>query len=211
MTVVDHDMRAGGRITFRMDGVGAEGEPHNSTWAVIAADPPHYLELRDTDVDDDGRPNDGNAMTAFLITIDERDGGGAVMAIRTHFDSLAGMGTVLATGVEEGMRIVLSQVDAVLAGAPAWSADTGPDGAGPRVRSTALGHLTRSDSTRGLCLNPVPRTATTRSMTLARNVSCSDPPETPSAVGLHPWIPLWRRSTPRNHPNQHVQGHRYDH
>jgi uncharacterized protein YndB with AHSA1/START domain len=116
VTVVDHDLRAGGRIAFGM--AGAEGERFDSTWDVIAADPPRYLELRDADVDDDGRPNDGNAMTGFIITFDERDGGGggAVMAIRTHFDSLAGMEAVLASGVEEGMRIVLSQIDAVLAG-----------------------------------------------------------------------------------------------
>ena len=92
---------------------------HDSTWEVIAADPPCRLELRDADVDDDGRPNDGNAMTAMVITIDARDGGGAVMSIRTHFDSLAGMEQVLATGVEEGMRMLLSQMDAVLAGTPA--------------------------------------------------------------------------------------------
>ena len=53
----------------------AEGERHDSTWEVIAADPPRHLELRDADVDDDGRPNDGNAMTAMTITFDERDGG----------------------------------------------------------------------------------------------------------------------------------------
>ena len=94
------------------------GERHNSTWEVIAADPPHHLELRDADVADDGRPNDGNTMTAMIITIDQRDRGGAVMAIRTHFDSQAGMEQVLATGIEEGMRIVLSQIDAVLAGTP---------------------------------------------------------------------------------------------
>lgn len=116
-TVVDHDLRAGGRVTFFM--TGDEGERHDSTWEVIAADPPRYLELRDADVDDDGRPNDGNAMTLMAITIDERDGGGAVMAIRTHFDSQAGMEQVLAMGIEEGMRMVFSQIDAVLAGAPA--------------------------------------------------------------------------------------------
>ncbi len=113
-TVVDHDLRTGGRITFFM--AGPEGERHDSTWEVIAADPPRHLELRDADVDDDGRPNDGNAMTALIITIDERDGGGAVMAVSTQFDSLAGMEEVLATGVEEGMRLVFSQIDAVLAG-----------------------------------------------------------------------------------------------
>lgn len=117
VTVVEHELRAGGRIRFLM--AGPEGERHDNKWAVIAADPPRYLELRDADVDDDGRPNDGNAMTAFIITFDERDGGGAVMAIHTHFDSLAGMENVLAMGVEEGMRMVLAQIDAVLAGAPA--------------------------------------------------------------------------------------------
>ena len=116
-TVVDFELRAGGRITFFM--AGAEGERHDSTWEVIAADAPRRLELRDADVDDDGRPTDGNAMTAMVITIEERDGGGAVMAIRTHFDSLVGMEQVLATGVEEGMCMVLSQMDAVLAGTPA--------------------------------------------------------------------------------------------
>ena len=116
-TVVDHELRAGGRITFFM--TGTEGERHDSTWEVIAADPPRHLELRDADVDEDGRPNDGNTMTAMIITIDERDGGGAVMVIRTHFDSQAGMEEVLATGFEEGMRIVFSQIEAVLAGTPA--------------------------------------------------------------------------------------------
>jgi hypothetical protein len=41
------------------------------------------------------------------------------MAIRTHFDSQAGMEQVLAMGIEEGMRVVFSQIDAVLAGTPA--------------------------------------------------------------------------------------------
>ena len=98
---------------------GTDGDRHDSTWEVIAADPPRHLELRDADVDNDGRPNDGNAMTAMIIIIDERDGGGAVMAIRTHFDSQAGMEQVLAIGFEEGMRTVFSQIDAVLAGTPA--------------------------------------------------------------------------------------------
>ena len=115
-TVVDHDLRAGGRITFFM--TGPEGERHDSTWEVVAADPPRHLELRDADVDDDGRPNDGNAMTVMVITIDEGDRG-AVMRIRTHFHSQAGMEQVLAMGVEEGMCMVLAQIDAVLAGTPA--------------------------------------------------------------------------------------------
>ena len=113
-TVVDHDLREGGRITFFM--AGTDGERHDSTWDVVVVHPPRHLELRDADVDDDGRPNDGNTMTAMIITINERDGRGAVMAIRTHFDSEAGMAEVLAMGIEEGMRNVFSQIEAVLAG-----------------------------------------------------------------------------------------------
>jgi uncharacterized protein YndB with AHSA1/START domain len=116
-TVVDYDLRAGGLITFFV--AGDDGERHDSTWEVVAAEPPRRLELRDADVDADGRPNDGNAMTAMIITIDDRDDGRAVMAIRTHFDSLAGMEQVLAMGIEEGMRIVFSQIDAVLVGTSA--------------------------------------------------------------------------------------------
>ena len=116
-TVVDHDLQTGGRITFFM--TGPEGERQDSTWDVIAADPPRHLELRDADVDDDGSPNDGNSMTAMAITIEDRDGGSAVMAIRTHFDSLAGMEQILAMGAEDGMHMVVSQIEAVLAGAPA--------------------------------------------------------------------------------------------
>ena len=116
-TVVDHDLRTGGRIKFYM--TGPEGERHDSTWEVVAVDPPRHLELRDADVDDDGRPNDGNAMTAIVITIEGRDGGSAAMAIRIHFDSQRGMEEVLASGVEEGMRTVVSHMASVLAGTPA--------------------------------------------------------------------------------------------
>jgi uncharacterized protein YndB with AHSA1/START domain len=116
VSVVEHDLRPGGRVTFSM--AGPEGERSDSRWEVVAADPPRSLELRDADVDDDGRPNDGNAMTLMVITFDSGPGGGAVMAIRTHFDSKAGMEQVLAMGIEEGMRLVLAQIDTVLVGAP---------------------------------------------------------------------------------------------
>ena len=52
----------------------------------------------------------------MVITFDERSG--AVMAVRTHFNSRAGMEKVLSTGAEEGTSMVLSQIEAVLAGTP---------------------------------------------------------------------------------------------
>jgi uncharacterized protein YndB with AHSA1/START domain len=115
VTVVDHDVRTGGRITFFM---GSGDERMDMMWGVVAADPPHRLELRDADVDEDGRPNDGNSVTLMAITIDERDGG-SVMEIRTHFDSRAGMEQTLATGFEEGTRVIMEQIEQVLSGTPA--------------------------------------------------------------------------------------------
>ena len=117
VTVLDHELRSGGTITFSME-VG-DDQRHDSTWEVLLAEPPHRLELRDADVDDDGRPNDGNAMTVMVVTFAEGDGGRTLMAVRTHFDSLAGMEEVLAGGVEEGMCMVIEQIDAVLAGSHA--------------------------------------------------------------------------------------------
>ena len=51
------------------------------------------------------------------VTFDAAESGGTQMVIRTHFDSLAGMEHVLATGVEDGMVMVIDQIDAALAGA----------------------------------------------------------------------------------------------
>ena len=115
-TVIDHDLRTGGKISFFM---GSGDERMDATWEVVAADPPRRLELRDADVDEDGRPNDGNSVTAMAVTIDERDGGRSVMEIRTHFDSQAGMEQTLATGFEEGTQMIIDQIDALLAGTPA--------------------------------------------------------------------------------------------
>lgn len=112
-TVIEHDLRAGGRIVFFL--TGPEGERNESMWEVVAADPPRHLELRDADVDENGCPNDGNAMTLLVVSIDARDGGGVVMAIQTHFDSLDGMEREL-TGFEEGMRTLFSQIEVVLCG-----------------------------------------------------------------------------------------------
>lgn len=38
------------------------------------------------------------------------------MAIRVHFDSQSGMAQVLDMGVEDGIRTVFAQIDAILAG-----------------------------------------------------------------------------------------------
>jgi uncharacterized protein YndB with AHSA1/START domain len=115
-TVVDHDLRTGGRITFTT--TGPDGERVDSAWSIVTADPPRQLEVRDADVDERGRPNDGNEMTAMVVTFAEGSDGGTVMSIRTDFHSRAGMEQMVA-GVSEGMQAVVAQIEEVLAGTPA--------------------------------------------------------------------------------------------
>ena len=115
-TVVDHDLRTGGRIIFFM---GNEDERHDSAWEVIAADPPRHLELRDADVDDSGRPNDGNAMTAMVITMEERDAGGTAYGHPHPLRLAGGHGGGACYGGRRRYAPGLLAVEAVLAGTPA--------------------------------------------------------------------------------------------
>lgn len=112
VTVATHDLTPGGRIAFSMS--GPEGESFDSIWEVVVVDKPHRLLLRDADVDENGRPNDDNSMTDFDVRFADGSEGGAVMTILIRFDSLAGMEQAVATGVEDGMRHVFDQIDAVL-------------------------------------------------------------------------------------------------
>jgi uncharacterized protein YndB with AHSA1/START domain len=111
-TVVDHDLAAGGRVTYFM--TGPEGDKHHGWWQVLAVDPPKRLELKDGFADDSGTPNDAMPTTVTVVTLTER-GGGTVMVIETHFPSVQAMEQLVSMGMEEGMAAALGQIDAILA------------------------------------------------------------------------------------------------
>ena len=113
MTIVDYDLTAGGRITHFMQ--DPEGHKHHGWWDVLAVEPPTRLELKDGDTDDDGVPNDGNAMTAMVVTLTARTGGRTLMALEIHFLSLEGMEQAAEMGMVEGIGIALGRIEAVLA------------------------------------------------------------------------------------------------
>jgi uncharacterized protein YndB with AHSA1/START domain len=114
MTIVDHELTPGGRIAHFM--TDEEGHKHQGWWDVVAAEPPTRLEMKDGDTDEDGVPNDGNAMTAMVVTLTARNGGRTLMALEIHFLSLDGMEQAAAMGMLEGMSIALDRIEAVLAG-----------------------------------------------------------------------------------------------
>jgi uncharacterized protein YndB with AHSA1/START domain len=113
-TVVDHDLRPGGRVTYFM--TGPDGDKAAGWWEILAADPPTRLELKDGFADGDGRPNDQLPVTHTVVTFAERPGGGTAMTVETRFPSLEAMEQLVAMGLEEGIVAAMGQIDAVLAG-----------------------------------------------------------------------------------------------
>lgn len=112
-TVVDHDLTPGGRVTYFM--TGPDGDKARGWWQVLAVEPPRRLELTDGFADDDGTPNDDMPTTSVVVTLNERDGGGTVMAIESRFPSLEAMEQLVSMGMEEGILSALAQIDGILA------------------------------------------------------------------------------------------------
>jgi len=111
-TFEHHDLTPGGTITYFMSG-GDGGDRFDGTWNVVEVDAPTRLVVEDAIIDDDGTPSDGNSMTRMEIDI-EAAGDTTRMILTTHFDSLVGMEQAIATGVVDGMKACMSQIDAVL-------------------------------------------------------------------------------------------------
>ncbi|MGD9798035.1 MAG: SRPBCC domain-containing protein [Acidimicrobiia bacterium] len=111
-TVVDHDLVAGGKVSYFM--TGPEGDRAHGWWDVVAAEPPSRLELRDGFAHDDGRPDDARPVTVMTVSLSARDGGSR-MDVVSRFPSLEAMEELVAMGMEEGMVAALGQIAAILA------------------------------------------------------------------------------------------------
>ena len=109
-TVVAHDLRAGGQVTYYM--IGPNGEKLHGWWRILSVDPPRALAFEDGCADDSGQPSDELPTTSVevhLIETPEK----TIMTITTRYKSLADMEQLL--GQAEGMRLAVGQIDAVLA------------------------------------------------------------------------------------------------
>ena len=51
----------------------------------------------------------------MVVTLNERDGGGTVMAIESQFPSLEAMEQLVSMGMEEGIAAALGQIEGILA------------------------------------------------------------------------------------------------
>lgn len=113
-TVVDHDLRPGGRVTYFM--TGPTGDKPRGFWDVLEVQAPRHLLVSDGFADESGTPNTSMPSTRMRVTIADRKGG-VTVTIHSEFASLEALEQLLALGMEEGLRAAMSQIDAVLAGA----------------------------------------------------------------------------------------------
>lgn len=112
-TVVEHDLRAGGRVTYFM--TGPDGEKYSGYWDVLSVDAPRRLELKDGFADSEGKANDDMPVTSMVVTLTE-GGSGTLMVVLSQFPSTEAMEKLIEMGMEEGMTLAANQIDAILAG-----------------------------------------------------------------------------------------------
>jgi uncharacterized protein YndB with AHSA1/START domain len=114
-TFEQHDFVVGGRSRYFM--TGPEGEKARGWWTITAIEAPHRLEFDDGFADDDGEPVATMEPIRAVVTI-EALGARSRMTTVTTFASAEQLEKMLAMGMEEGMRLAMGQIDALLADAP---------------------------------------------------------------------------------------------
>ena len=110
-TVVDHDLTAGGRVTYYM--TGPNGEKLHAWWRIVSVDPPRSLMFEEGNADE-GSPNDALPTTSIEVRLIETTEN-TRMTITCRFAPSAEREQVSDAGTEEGMRLAVGQIDALLA------------------------------------------------------------------------------------------------
>jgi uncharacterized protein YndB with AHSA1/START domain len=113
-TFVDHDLSAGGKVSYYM--TSPEGEKYHGWWEVLRSEPPRRLEVKDGFADESGAPNDSMPTTIMSVTLAELGTDRTRMMIESRFASTEAMEKLISMGMEEGIVAALSQIDGILAG-----------------------------------------------------------------------------------------------
>lgn len=111
-TVVDHDLRPGGRVTYFM--TGPEGEKFAGYWQVTAVDEPHGFSFDDGFADLDFTPNPAMPVSRNVYTFTAHDGGTRATFV-SSYESAEALQQILDMGVVEGASSAINQIDGLLA------------------------------------------------------------------------------------------------
>ncbi|MCB9687806.1 MAG: SRPBCC domain-containing protein [Alphaproteobacteria bacterium] len=111
-TFTRHDMTAGGRSEYAMN--GPNGESSRGYWVFREVDAPRSFTIEDGFADADGTPNEQLPGTWMTVRFEATAEGARFVAV-SHFPSIEAMEQLAAMGMVEGLTQALSQMDAVLA------------------------------------------------------------------------------------------------
>jgi len=111
-TFVEHDLRPGGLVTYFM--TGPEGDKSRGLWHVREVQPPRLLVVEDAFADEEGRQSEQMPVTLMRVELADREGGGTRVRIASIFPSVEAMEQLIEMGMEEGMRLAMGQMDAIL-------------------------------------------------------------------------------------------------
>jgi uncharacterized protein YndB with AHSA1/START domain len=111
-TVVDHDLRPGGRVTYYM--TGPEGDKFAGYWQITAVDEPTRLSFDDGFADLDFNPNPDLPVSRNVYTFTPHDGGTRAIFVSTYASAEA-LQKVLDMGIVEGATAAINQIDDLLA------------------------------------------------------------------------------------------------
>ena len=111
-TVVEHDLRPGGKVSYFM--TSPEGERFHGVWHVVAVDPPRSLDVEDSFADADGNIDPDMPTGQMHMRLTEEDGRTRMELISVNATKEA-MQQLLDMGAAEGMQQAIGQMDALLA------------------------------------------------------------------------------------------------
>jgi uncharacterized protein YndB with AHSA1/START domain len=94
-TVVEHDLRLGGRVTQYM--TGPEGDKHAGYWQVTAVNEPNSFSFDDGFADLDFNPNPAMPVSKNVYTFTEHDGGTRTV-YQTSYETAKALHQVLDMG-----------------------------------------------------------------------------------------------------------------
>jgi len=112
-TFEQHDFTVGGRSRYYM--TGPDGQKARGWWQITAIDAPRRLEFDDGFAGEDGEPDPTIAPSHGAVTL-EATGTRTRMVTVSTFTSAEQLEQMVAMGMEEGLRLAIGQIDALLAG-----------------------------------------------------------------------------------------------
>ena len=111
-TVVEHDFKPGGKVTYYM--TSPEGEKFGGYWNIISVDEPTGFSFTDGFADADLNPVDSMPTSTADFSFEEKDGKTFATYVSTY-ESAEGLQKVLDMGVIEGASSAINQIDDLLA------------------------------------------------------------------------------------------------